>query len=350
MKTMAVLAVACVLLTVAVFMTVGAEPAKTSRADKKTKPAALAMADYRISGPYTHENLAIFLVHGEDRIKGEFLTLQEAMEAKKLIVHETGNVNSLTIENVGKVKIYIQSGEIIKGGKQDRMFQYDYIVPAMSGKKPISSFCVEQGRWRPRGKESSQTFGSSNNNAVGNTIKLAAKLNGGQGKVWSGVKAVQGKLSGSVGQSVNSADSATSLQLSLENKKLKAVVSAYKKKLAPAPGKHKDVVGFAVVINGEVTSLDLYACRSLFVKLWPKQLETSAFEAVADRKKGAKVKVLTAADVREFALAVEKERAIEKKTDAMMRMKVRQNAGSANFATIDADNNEIHSSYLKKDK
>lgn len=350
MNAKAVLAAACAVLIVAGPMAVGGEPAKAPPAGKDTKAAAVSIADYRISGPYTHENLAIFLVHGKDRIKGEFLTLQEAIKAKKLIVRETGNVSSLTVENVGKVKIYIQSGEIIKGGKQDRMFQYDYIVPPMSGKKPISSFCVEQGRWARRGNENLHVFASSNNNAVGNSIKLAAKLDGSQRKVWASVTVTQGKLSGSVGQSVNNVNSATSLQLSLENKKLKAAVSGYQKKLADAPKDHKDVIGFAVVINGEVSSLDMYACRSLFVKLWPKLLETSAFEAVADRKKGAKTKTPTAEDVRKFALAVEKARAVMKRINSMMLMNIRQSNVSALFETIDENNDEIHRSYLKKDK
>ncbi|MFN2514812.1 MAG: ARPP-1 family domain-containing protein [Pyrinomonadaceae bacterium] len=59
--------------------------------------------DYRLSGPYTHKNLTIFLVHGKDLLAGKtFLTLQEALEQKKLVVYETKDVNELSIENLSK--------------------------------------------------------------------------------------------------------------------------------------------------------------------------------------------------------------------------------------------------------
>src|SRR3954469_6741072 len=110
-----------------------------------TRPA---LADCRLSGPYTHGNLTVFLVHGPDRMKNrEFLTLAEAMEKKLVAVHETSNVNELAIENTGSIDVYVQSGDIVKGGKQDRTIASDFIAPAHSEKIPIAAFCVEHGRW-----------------------------------------------------------------------------------------------------------------------------------------------------------------------------------------------------------
>src|SRR5438105_15882790 len=74
-----------------------------------------------ITGPYTHDNLTVFLIHGKDTSGGKnYLTLQEALDQKKVVVHETGNVNELSVENVSDEPVYIQSGEIVKGGRQDR--------------------------------------------------------------------------------------------------------------------------------------------------------------------------------------------------------------------------------------
>src|SRR5262245_42426794 len=73
--------------------------AGTTRAGEKAPP--LNTAGYTLSGAYTHENLTVFLVHGTETLKGAaYLTLEEAMQQKKVIVHETGNVNELTVENV----------------------------------------------------------------------------------------------------------------------------------------------------------------------------------------------------------------------------------------------------------
>lgn len=107
--------------------------------------------NYTVSQPYACENLTIFLIHGEEKLpEVSLLTLQEALEQKKLIVHETRNVNELAIENLSFEEVYVQAGDIVKGGLQDRVFAYDVIVPAHSGKIPVGAFCVEQGRWRPR--------------------------------------------------------------------------------------------------------------------------------------------------------------------------------------------------------
>ena len=37
-------------------------------------------AELRLSGPYTHDNLSIYLVHGQDRSQKKYLTLSEAMD------------------------------------------------------------------------------------------------------------------------------------------------------------------------------------------------------------------------------------------------------------------------------
>src|SRR6058998_121593 len=132
--------------------------------------------DYRLEGPFTQDNLSVFLIHGKDKIKGAtFLTLQEALVQRKVIVRETRSVNELSIENVSGEEIYVQSGDIVKGGQQDRMLVVDLILPAHSGQIPIAAFCVENGRWSQRGSEAVTVFSSSSNSVAGRQVKLAAK-------------------------------------------------------------------------------------------------------------------------------------------------------------------------------
>src|SRR5262252_7675096 len=124
--------------------------------------------EYRLEGPFTQDNLTVFLIHGKDKIKGQtFLTLQEALVQRKVIVRETRSVNELSIENVSGEEVYVQSGDIVKGGQQDRMLVVDLILPPHSGKVPISAFCVENGRWNQRGAETVSSFGSSANIVAG---------------------------------------------------------------------------------------------------------------------------------------------------------------------------------------
>src|SRR5262245_51576810 len=98
------------------------------------------------------------------------------MKQKKIIVHETGSVNELTIENVSpRDDAFIQAGDIVKGGRQDRTLAYDLILGPKSGKVPIPSFCVEQGRWSRRGREDDGRFHASSDQLVTKELKLAAK-------------------------------------------------------------------------------------------------------------------------------------------------------------------------------
>src|SRR5262249_43880082 len=104
------------------------------------KPAAPP----RLSGPFTHENLTVYLIHGPDQLKGaRLLTLDEALEQKKVVVHETKNVGELSVENVGDVPVFLQACDIVKGGQQDRILATDLLLPPRSGKVPIKSFCCE---------------------------------------------------------------------------------------------------------------------------------------------------------------------------------------------------------------
>src|SRR5205823_6905971 len=113
--------------------------------------------------------------HGSDTLPNRpFLTLQEALDQKKAVVNETSNVNQLTVENVaGDVEIFLMTGDIVKGGKQDRAIAFDMIIPPKSGAIPIGSFCVEHGRWSQRGGEAAGEFGRSMNQVVGKDLKGA---------------------------------------------------------------------------------------------------------------------------------------------------------------------------------
>src|SRR5437899_3477124 len=78
-----------------------------------------AKCDYKFSGPFEHENLTIFLIHGEDQFKDKsFLTLDEALEQKKFVIHETQSVNQLSMENLSDKEVLILAGDILKGGQQ----------------------------------------------------------------------------------------------------------------------------------------------------------------------------------------------------------------------------------------
>lgn len=252
----------------------------TARPEVATAPVMLKVGDYHISGPYVHKNLAVYVVQGKDTITGKkLMTLDEALEKKLVIVHETGDVRELSAENVSiDIYVYIPSGTIVKGGKQDRTIRFDILLPPVSGKVPIESFCVEHGRWSRRGDEPVACFSSARAGLATKGLKMAAKHSASQEAVWDQVAKTQEDASG-VAACV-APESPTSLQLTLENPKLREAAADYVKALSEAFADKKDVIGYAIAINGEINTVDIYGSSELFRKLLPRLLEASAIEAL----------------------------------------------------------------------
>lgn len=305
--------------------------------------------DYRLSGPYTHKNLSIFLVHGKSVIKSKsFLTLQEALVQKKVVVYETKSVNELSIQNFSDEDVYVQSGDIVKGGQQDRMIGVDLIVPPRSGKMPISAFCVEHGRWSGRGGEKAGSFNSSADAATTKEIKLAARSNS-QGGVWENVRVAQDKLSRSVGARVNSSVSESSLQLAVENGKVQETAESYVKALSGLANRSDDVIGYVFAINGKVNSADLYGSNALFKKLWPKLLKANAIEAIAELQKD-KFKPASAENAQGFLSAAEKPKGSEKDVNSRVNLLTREDDENLFVETRDRAQKGtwVHRTYIKK--
>lgn len=247
--------------------------------------------DRTIHAPVTHENLSVFIISGKDILGKDvdYVTLSEAMEKKWVVVHETGNVNQLTIENVTRSRtVVVLAGAVVKGGKQDRVLGQDLVLKPKSGKVPISSFCVEQSRWTKRGSESLYAFSSNSVQVSGKGLRKAVKSGFGQGRVWQEVTKEQMKISANVKTDVRANASPSSYQLAVENKNLKKEIEAYKKVLASIIDKHPDAVGYAVTINGEFSTADVYASRKLFRKTWSQHLESAVTEAVSLKNKAKK--------------------------------------------------------------
>ena len=308
-------------------------------------------ANYRVSAPYSYKNLTIFLLHGNDQSSGNnILTLQEALERKLFVVYETSDVNELAVENLSKeFDVFIQSGDIVKGGKQDRILAVSIIIPARSGRVMIQAYCVESGRWTKRGSEDSSKFTTSNDRIVTRDLKLAANSERSQSDVWAKVSEAQSKLSQNVGAVVNSGTSASSLQLSLENKQVSANVDEYVKKLNGIVAGKPDVIGYAFAINGQINSADIYVSNSLFKKLWPKMLKATAVEAVAESNQPRLVDAPKPASVTAFMSAADKAEAEERAGAGNTRIITREDKDNAVFEARDEKKKlVIHKSYVKK--
>lgn len=237
-----------------------------------------------VSAPVAHENLTVFFIHGRDTIKNAKIgTLQEALDAGWAVVHETGSVNSLAVENRSEdTELFIQEGDMIRGGKQDRMIAVDMLISPKSGRVPFPAHCVESGRWTARGGEAATHFSKSDQFAAGNDLRYA-NATGQQGAVWDNVQKNQQKLSDNLKVKVNAEQSATSFQLALENRVVQAKVGEFEKALRATGEEPTNVVGVVFVVNGQVRGFEQYGSNALFRKAWPKLLRSASVDAIADK-------------------------------------------------------------------
>ena len=305
-----------------------------------------------VSGPYVHKNLTVYLVHGKNALTGKApLTLEESMDRKIVRVHETSDVNELEIENISRTdEVFVQAGDIVKGGKQDRVLAVDLIVPALSGRMPINSFCVEHGRWTARGDESPMEFNSAEERLPSKDLKVAAMHSNSQSEVWNSVAKSQEKLSAASNTNVASNTSRSSLQLSLENEKVRANADEYIDALRDIIDGKDDVIGFVFALNGELNSGDTYGSSELFAKLWPKLLKAASIEAVAERYDSKTASGVTADEVRSFLADAESGRMISNQDVAgRVRMVKRETRRLMFTESVDRDADAwLHRSYIAR--
>jgi hypothetical protein len=322
---------------------------------------ARAEAPPPISGPFEHGNLAIYFVHGQSAPGPVPLTLQEALAKETVRVDETGSVNELKIENLGDEDVYIQSGDIVKGGRQDRVLTVSFILPKKSGAVPVTSYCVEHGRWSKRGVEDATKFGSSANAIPSRVAKLAMKTRPASGPsdsyaetgqrqraVWNEVARTQEKLSAGVAATVASPMSGSSLELSLENEKLKETRAGFMKALE-GKADADDILGFVFAVNGRINSADVYPSNGLFRKMWAKLLTAAVTEAVGEKAAASENAAPPPAEaIRAFLADAEKGTPDAQKIGALAREEVRDADKALYVEAARADGQWVHRNYLAK--
>jgi hypothetical protein len=344
--------------------------------------AAAAQGAQRISGPHVHANLAVYLIHGADASGSDKvpLTLAEALSKGSVQVTETGRVNELRVENTGGEEVFIQAGDIVKGGRQDRVLVVSLLLPPRSGAVPISSFCVEPGRWSARGGEDPTRFASASETMPSRRALLVLasppparaadarapdarpanaraeneQRRGGddtanrQREVWDSVAKTQSNLAAGLGAPVTATQSATSLQLSLEHAVLKEAQAPFLAALE-APGlEDGDVIGYVAAINGRPVSANVYPSHGLFRKVWPKQLAAVVTEAIGDPAGASPPPAPTTGAVEAFLAAPERGTPQERKTAADMSQETREGDGALYTEARSSSGRWVHKNYLAR--
>jgi hypothetical protein len=276
-------------------------------------PPSRPEGGWRLLDPVTYENISIFpVVTSSSEDTRPFLTLDEGLSTGEVIVSEQGaaglarrrdgrpapqyntgaSVNQLVLINRGKRALLLLAGELVSGGKQDRIIAKDRIVAPGAEPLPLDVFCVEHGRW-----SSGSEFAASKT-IVHPSVREQAAVKQSQTDVWAAV------TSGSTAQAARAAPQA---RLSADNLNgvlreeaptqsydkiykskrvggsVDSLVEVIQKRFVKATSglKGEHVVGVVVAYGGEVAWSDIFASADLFDRYWSKLLRSYAVEALA---------------------------------------------------------------------
>ncbi|MBS1839932.1 MAG: hypothetical protein JSS69_09880 [Acidobacteria bacterium] len=278
--------------------------------------------DWRLLAPVTYENISVFPVVASSTFDtGHFLTLEEGLASGEVIVSEQGNsgmvrnrdgsvspnysggasVNQLVLINRSKRPLLLLAGELVSGGKQDRIIGKDRIVPPGAEPLPLSVFCVEHGRWSSGGNFSAAKT------IVHPSVREQAAVNQKQGDVWNAVRSGSTYSyevgAGSAAAAKPPAPRVSAQQLSVtvadeaptesydklynKSRSIGGSVDSFVEEVQrrfdkETKGlKNERVVGVVVAYGGEVAWSDIFASEDLFRKYWTKLLRSYAVEALA---------------------------------------------------------------------
>ena len=256
-------------------------------------------SNYKVLSPISHGNLTIFpVVASSTHDTSEFITLDEGIRSGEVVVTESGNlgglirgphphypvnsggqVNTLVLVNNSKHPLILLAGEIVTGGKQDRIVAKDRVIPAESDPVNLGVFCVEPGRWT----ETSTQFSSLKSQMVQPSVRSKAMVAQDQRQVWESVGAANGAVVGAI---AGSPAPSSSYAKTFDNEKVRQAVA---QEAAPVEQSYTSLmkqlrdqhaVGVVVAVGGRLIWADVFASTALLEKYWPKLVRSYAAEAM----------------------------------------------------------------------
>jgi hypothetical protein len=307
------------------------------------KPEKPGAEPWRLLDPITYENMTVFpVVTSHAPETSGFQTLDEALASGDAVVSERGSeiirrtrdgqpapyqsgasVNQLVLVNRGKRPLILLAGELVSGGKQDRIIGKDRIVPVGAEPLPLDVFCVEHGRW-----SSGSQFGAAKM-MVHPSVREKAAVDQKQSEVWAAVRSgtTARPLGGVAGAAPAPAISMDNIASTIEREapsesyskvyktsRVGQSVEAFADELqrrfarATADLKGEHLVGVVIAYGGEVAWSDIFASNALFERYWPKLLRSYSVEALT--RPGSKEQA-SLADAREFLRPLEGRERVE---------------------------------------
>lgn len=227
----------------------------------------------KILQPIVYKNLMIYPLATQQTCRVDYATLEEAMAKKWLTIREIGNgeVNHVELKNNGPGTIFIMTGEMLSGAKQDRMLREDVLVPPKSNWLRVPVYCVEHGRW----VSVSSTFKSSKEFAP-NEVRQRARITENQSEVWDAIASSQERL--------GITSSTSTVHANYEDEDVKTELESYTKHFGRLPELTENTVGVVVATGNSIICVDIFASNDLINRYWSKLLRSYAMDALSEGK------------------------------------------------------------------
>lgn len=226
------------------------------------------IAETRVGEGQSYRNLVVYPLFTSNRARRGYWTLDQALAKELIRISEKGggSVPELLVENRSDEPVFLLAGEIVTGGKQNRVVSQDILLAPRSGPIGLGVFCVEQGRWTQR----TQYFGAEKELAHG---KLRQELNApavSQSAVWNEVARKADAVAGAVPNETHY------LGKIYESSEVRKDLDEYTRAIVWT----QDANGMAVVIGGRVVGVELFGDSETFGRLRDKLLRSYAVDAI----------------------------------------------------------------------
>ncbi len=237
-------------------------------------PVGPHLRGFTLGEPVSYGQLKVFPVRLAQTLPRHRtpISIDESFRKRKVRVTEegAGTVPFISLRKRRSPPIFVMTGEIFLGAKQDRISKHDLLLPRRPGRFRVPVYCVEQGRWNYNSSRfrSGKTVGTYR-------LRRAVTKKVSQGAVWGEVS----KKTGQLGARTRTDTMAASYRSRLFRKKS----PAYLRKFKSFAKRRSQSQGFVSLVQGRITSVELFANPKLFQNMWPKLLKAMVLDAV-DKK------------------------------------------------------------------
>lgn len=205
-----------------------------------------------------------------DYVSANSVSLKAGMAKGTVKLKERGNymldnINVLLIENNSGKDLVIKSGEIVMGGRQDRVFARDTIL--MAGKQHlVPVYCIEENRWSE--KEKKFIYRGTTGSGLQTIIDTAQN----QTKVWDEIRRLLKQ---------NNQTGSSSYAVLLNNRKIADTSQQYIRYFLQAlRSKDSSIVGVIASTGRKILGADVFISTSLFYQTLTGLLEKYCTEAI----------------------------------------------------------------------